>query len=596
MKLTEALQHLNGAKAADLPVSRVVLACSFTPLHLGTLLGGHLQVALPARRIVVETPVFGDTPANLRSPAVDGAELVLVALEWTDLDPRLGFRHLGGWKSPDLDAIVDASTIALGRLREAVESAAAMRPIAVSLPGLRLPPAFLPPGAQASGHALALRERLARFASECASIRNVKVLDAEALDASSPIAARYDVRSDLATGFPYSMAHASALAAQATACLAPRPPMKGLITDLDDTVWKGLVGEVGSYGVRWDLDGKGQIHGLYQQLLESLADSGVLLAAASKNDADVVATVWQQRTDVVLRRESVFPWEVHWRPKSESVAAILARWNIGADSVVFVDDSPHELAEVKAAFPEMECILFPKAAPQDAFAMFYRLRELFGKHAVLDEDRLRLNSIRNAAELAERSASSSVSDQSEFLRGLHGVVRFTIDPPPQEERTLQLVNKTNQFNLNGLRRTQSEWDAMRAADGAFVMSIAYEDRLGPLGTIGVIQGAKTGGRVTVDTWVLSCRAFSRLIEHQTLAFLFDELGADEVAFAYAPTPKNALTGSFLADFVGPVAAGDVVLPRATFDAKRPTIDQEVKVLRGSDTDGNSDRGSATDDG
>ena len=39
---------------------------------------------------------------------------------------------------------------------------------------------------------------------------------------------------------------------------------------------------------------------------------------------------------------------------------ILEIWNIAADSVIFVDDSPMELAEVAAAHPGIECVLFPK--------------------------------------------------------------------------------------------------------------------------------------------------------------------------------------------------------------------------------------------
>jgi len=77
---------------------------------------------------------------------------------------------------------------------------------------------------------------------------------------------------------------------------------------------------------------------------------------------------------------------VGFDPKSGSVSRILKSWNIGADSVVFIDDSPMELAEVERAFPEMECMVFPgKDGP--AFLNFINmLRDRFGKEEVSMED------------------------------------------------------------------------------------------------------------------------------------------------------------------------------------------------------------------
>ena len=98
MKLTEALEHLNVSRAAALPESHAILACSFTPLHLATFLAAHLQLARAGRSVAVATPAFGDIVANLSPSHIGSAEYVVVALEWSDLDPRLGYRHLGGWK------------------------------------------------------------------------------------------------------------------------------------------------------------------------------------------------------------------------------------------------------------------------------------------------------------------------------------------------------------------------------------------------------------------------------------------------------------------------------------------------------------------
>src|SRR5437899_13061782 len=114
-----------------------------------------------------------------------------------------------------------------------------------------------------------------------------------------------------------------------------RTPKKGLITDLDDTLWKGLLGEVCPEEVSWDLDHRSHMHGLYQQLLQALSAAGVLIGVASKNDSSLVEKAFQ-REDLILSRDAIFPMEAHWGPKSESVARILKTWNVAADAVVFI--------------------------------------------------------------------------------------------------------------------------------------------------------------------------------------------------------------------------------------------------------------------
>ena len=104
------------------------------------------------------------------------------------------------------------------------------------------------------------------------------------------------------TGFPYSLPHAEVLARALASLLAPRKPKKGLITDLDDTLWAGLIGEVGHEQVSWDLASHSQFHGLYQQMLGALADQGVLIAVASKNTAEI-AHKGLARTDLMISGE-----------------------------------------------------------------------------------------------------------------------------------------------------------------------------------------------------------------------------------------------------------------------------------------------------
>ncbi|MBI3680694.1 MAG: HAD-IIIC family phosphatase [Acidobacteria bacterium] len=575
MKLAEALQILNAARSKDAPLFRISLCCGFTPLHLATMLQAHLQSRFEGRKVELDVGLYGDLTGNVERASAGAPHAVAIAIEWPDLDPRLGYRRLGGWSPSLASTIVGESTERLGHLEKAIRSLSAHAPVAVALPGLRLPPAFLPVNAKSSPHAIQLELAVAEFAAAMAAAR-VTVVNSQTLDLLSPPSSRHDLKWELHTGFPYTQHHADVLGALLADCMAARDtPKKGLITDLDDTLWRGIVGEAGPQGISWDLENHSQVHGIYQQLLASLAGQGVLLAAASKNDPSVVRETFEQRKDLLISAESLFPLEVHWGAKSDSVARIVRTWNVGPESVVFVDDSPLEIAEVQGACPDIECILFPKNDPAAALELFYRLRDLFGKDAIAAEDALRLESIRQGIHFQQEIASSA-GRREEFLSQLDAAITFTLNPAENDARVLELVNKTNQFNLNGIRFSEAEWGRLRLSERAALLSVSYTDKFGPLGTVAVLAGVITGADLHTRAWVMSCRAFSRRIEHQTLRFLFDHYPIERIVFDFRPTARNGPFREFAATFLGREPEGEFPIRRDEFLRRCPPLHHKTE--------------------
>jgi len=323
-------------------------------------------------------------------------------------------------------------------------------------------------------------------------------------------------------------------------------PKKGLITDLDDTLWRGILGDVGIDGISWDLDHHSQMHAFYQGLLSALSSEGVLLAVASKNEPSLVQKAFN-RKDLTLSANSVFPMEVSWGPKSESVAHILKTWNVGPDSVVFVDDSPLELAEVKASHPEIECIQFPTKDGAAIYELVFRLRDLFGKGSISQEDSIRLETIRSHAGIPVYEAGTAAP--TSFLEQLEADISFNFCKSPLDPRALELVNKTNQFNLNGKRHTEASWYNYFLDPTSFLMVVSYQDKFGPLGKIAVIAGRRNR-KLNVDLWVMSCRAFSRRIEHRCLEELFAKFDVDEIELEYLQTDRNSPISQFLMEILG----------------------------------------------
>jgi FkbH-like protein len=575
MKLAEALQILRRPVLNPEPPLRVYLACGFTPLHLQTFLGAHLRLLCDDREVNVEVGLYGDCLGNLERLPLESVDMVVAVVEWPDLDSRLGLRQVSGWYADEANDILNHLSAQGRRLYEALLTLVRAKPVALALMTLPLPPIFPLPSWQAGPLELQMEQQLSEWRTQLAQLPHLRLISRQSLDMRSPPAERRDVRAELVNGFPYRLAHAATLAELLARLVHAPTPKKGLITDLDNTLWSGILGEEGPENVSWDLDHRSQMHALYQRMLSSLSQRGVLVAAASKNDPALVQQVFQ-REDLLLRPEQLFPLEVHWAPKSQSVSRILRAWNIAADCVVFVDDSPLELAEVKNAFPEMECLLFPSKDEQAVQELLVRLQDSYGKAHLTDEDRLRLQSLRQGQTLSSIDQQSPAYDA--FLRTAEAEITLEFAGEASDTRIFELVNKTNQFNLNGKRYTESEWQARLRVSGAFLLVVSYRDKFGPLGKIAVLGGHREQDMVSVDLWVLSCRAFSRRIEHRCLEQLFRVFEVPTIILQYQPTSRNGPLQEFLAEYTQAPPASPTLLDRQTFQRYCPTLYHNVRVI------------------
>lgn len=575
MRLIEALETLRRPVDKTALRRRILLALGFTPLHLQTLLNAHLRVGAPAVDAVLENGLYGDLAGTLERADLQSIDAVVAVIEWSDLDSRLGLRVLGGWRPEQLGEIIDSAEAVLERVIRALTRAAEAVQVVVVLPTLPLPPLFTTEGNQVGAMESRLLRVIAAAGEVLARSANLKLLNPSALAAVSSPATRYDLKSDLLSGFPYTNGHADVLAMLLAELVRNRPQAKGLITDLDDTLWAGIAGDDGVEALSWNLDEHTQIHAIYQNLLASLAAAGVLLGVATKNDPSTVEQAFK-RKDLLLPYSAVYPVEAHWSPKSQSIARILKVWNISADAVVFVDDNPIEIAEVQQAFPHMDCLLFPKNDYAEAWSFFQSLRNAFGKRTVTSEDALRSESIRTAqAWNAVESDNASPSDA--FLAAAEAHIVFDCACASGDVRSFELINKTNQFNLNGKRLTDAEWHRLLVDPSVFLLTATYKDKFGPLGKIAVLLGRKHAGDIELSSWVMSCRAFSRRIEHQCLKFLFDHFDAKRIVFDYEATARNAPLTECLAGFLGAAPSHGVSLTREEFFARLPSLYHRTEV-------------------
>lgn len=566
MKLLEALNTIKVMRQKKVAVLPCYLASGFTPLYLKTFLTAELCQLFPDRVIEISEGIYGDLCGNLKRFAKSEAEFGAIFVEWADLDPRLGIRSTARWSGSELADILVTAQERTTQLQHRIVEDAQERLVAVSLPTLPLPPFSSTPGWQAGSFEIDLHGIVQSLASAISRCPLVRILNSQCLDLDSPLRDRFDIESESLTGFPYRLSHASALASS-VALLLRHVPKKGLITDLDDTLWKGILGEDGVDGISWNLESHSQMHAFYQRFLGSLAGSGVLIGAATKNDPTLVERALH-RDDLALSPSVIFPVEAHWQQKSQSVARILATWNLRADSVVFVDDSPLELAEVEAAHPEVQCLRFPTGDSFAIHGLILKLHDLFGKGVISEEDTIRTESIRGPSLRADSSQDPQVAD---FLDQTKAEMNYEFGKLPLDLRALELVNKTNQFNLNGRRYTEASWLRLITDASGFLMVASYRDKFGPLGKIAVLAGSLTDKKLSVNTWVMSCRAFSRRIEYKCLVELLARFQPAHVEFDYEANDRNGPIRDFLNEVIGGPPSPKCTISREDLDRHLATF-------------------------
>ncbi len=333
---------------------------------------------------------------------------------------------------------------------------------------------------------------------------------------------------------------ASVLARRIHAHVAP--PHKVVVLDCDHTLWQGVVGEDGVDGI-----GIPAPFAALQRFLVELSERGFLLCLCSKNVESDVLQVFEQRSDMVLRKEHLVSWRINWLSKGENIRSLAKELNLGLDSFIFIDDSPLECAEVGLACPDVLALQLPAGGDLEVF-----LRHVwaFDRTRVTHEDRQRTAMYRQEAERARLQRDALTL--GEFLAGLG--LEVTIGPPSEEQvsRVAQLTQRTNQFNFTTSRRTEGE--IRRLGESPLeCLAVEVRDRFGDYGLVGVMIFGVRGETLVVDTFLLSCRVLGRGVEHRMLRELGEIARRRNLARVTATvlfTKKNQPARQFLEQVAG----------------------------------------------
>ncbi len=364
----------------------------------------------------------------------------------------------------------------------------------------------------------------------------------------------YDPRRYHWTKQPFSDPGACRLAEHLWAALRAlhTGPKKVLVLDLDNTLWGGIVGEAGPLGIALGDGPDGEAHRAFQFHVKRLAQRGVLLAVASKNNPDDAREPFRSNPDMALGLGDFAAFEAGWDPKPAMLRRIAATLGLGLDSFVFFDDDPAEREQIRQTLPEVEVVEVPADPAEYVRALQAGL--YFEAAALTREDAERAEQYQH--ERQRREAQQAFASTDDYLRSLDMRAEAGAVDEAAFPRCAQLIAKTNQFNLTTRRHGVEEIRRLVALPGAVALTLRVADRFGDHGLVSVLIAVPEGEgeapaeppaphgprALRVDTWLMSCRVIGRTVEEfmfNTLLARARELGYGRILGEYIPTAKNA---------------------------------------------------------
>ena len=319
---------------------------------------------------------------------------------------------------------------------------------------------------------------------------------------------------------------------------------KCIVTDLDNTLWHGILGEDEIHGIKMGEDYPGSAYRFFQSYLAELSHIGIILALCSKNNESDVLKVFDCHPDILLKKDMFSAYRINWNNKVENIKEIAQELNIGLESIVFIDDNPAERDLIRQALPQVSVPTFP--LHPYLFPLFAKklTDDYFCAYSLTHED---LSKTRQYKENAERiQYKDQFVDMDAYLRSLE--IKLTIETLNEfnKARLAQMTQKTNQFNLTTKRYTETEIQSFANMNG-LIYGLRVSDKFGDNGLTGLIIVDIDQQKASIDTFLLSCRILGKGIEFAFVKYILSKLkgkGVTHIRAKYIKTAKNMQVEKF----------------------------------------------------
>jgi FkbH-like protein len=322
---------------------------------------------------------------------------------------------------------------------------------------------------------------------------------------------------------------------------------KALVLDLDNTLWGGVIGDDGLEGIKIAQgDAAGEAHLAVQRLALDLRRRGILLAVSSKNTVEVARTPFLQHPEMLLKLDHIAVFQANWDDKATNIQAIAEELDLGLDALVFLDDNPVERGLVRQLLPQ---VAVPELPDEPAlYARTLAAAGYFEAIAFAAEDLQRASYYQENVKRA--SLQKQMGGVEAYLASLDMTITFQPFDAMGRARIVQLINKSNQYNLTARRYTEPEVLAAESDPNVFTLQVRLSDTFGDNGMISVvICRPAEPSEWRIDTWLMSCRVLERRIEYMVLREVLEHArrsGIDTLVGIFIPSERNQMVAEHYA--------------------------------------------------
>lgn len=305
---------------------------------------------------------------------------------------------------------------------------------------------------------------------------------------------------------------------------------KCIVTDLDNTLWDGVVGEVGPQDVA--------PNEAYQDWLMERYAEGLILAINSKNNEADALEAFTLNDAIKLTKDHFAAWQINWQSKDQNIIALADELNIGTDSLVFIDDDPLQQRLVIESLPEV-AVLSPET---------YQSFVGFTKAVITAEDKRK--GVMYVEERKRRELQREMVDETAFLAKLDMRMHIRRLREDDISRVSQLTQKTNQYNLTTKRLQKHDVIEFMAKDRNDILLFEMVDAFGEYGVVGVGFLECVDSVCRIDNFMMSCRVIGRNAERAFLAAVVEYAkgrGLTTILGTFIASPKNQIARAFFSE-------------------------------------------------
>jgi UDP-4-amino-4,6-dideoxy-N-acetyl-beta-L-altrosamine N-acetyltransferase len=344
-----------------------------------------------------------------------------------------------------------------------------------------------------------------------------------------------------------------------------------LVLDLDNTLWCGVIGDDDLKGIQLGGDYPGSVYTAIQKCIKSLKDRGIALAICSKNTEEIAIEAIKQHPGMILKVDDFVSTRINWQDKVVNIRQIADEIGVGLASICLIDDSPYERDAVRRMLPEVIVPELP--VDKSTWVSFLLDYPYLASVHLTQEDKDRAQRYKSRSRI--RSEAASFANKEDYWRSLRMALHFHQLNDGNLTRTLQLLAKTNQFNMTTRRHSELDLERL-AGKGAMAIPIGLSDKYGEHEIIGLLILKSLQDKtvpVEIDTFLLSCRVLGRGVEKGILDWavsLLKTRGFRTLTGQYLKTARNQPAAGVYTDYGFESADGENYhLDVKTCDAKVP---------------------------